>query len=694
MPKLDSEITEVPQIGPKSQKLLGKLDIITVRDLLQHYPFRYEDRTKIKPIEEVKEEAQNSLNRDEKYTVEAKLVKIENIFTRGRKRLTKALVEDGSGEIELVWFNMHYLRKSLRVGETYLINGKVGSVGKKPSFVVPLIEIVGKNGGKNLHIGRIVPIYPQTYGINSKWLRTRINDVLTGLKPEDELKEFLPKEIQEKYKFPDLAEALVNIHFPKSFAALQKARARLGYNELFVEMMQTELLKSKWKKTQKVVEIRLDKNAEKKLEKFRAKLPFELTKDQEKVIQEILEDFKEKKPMNRLLEGDVGTGKTIIAIIASLVVTESNLNVLYMAPTEILAKQHFETFQKFLANENVEIQLITGGGSKKGAKTIGGSKPQIIIGTHALIYKKEKYENVGLVVIDEQHRFGVEQRKKLLEYNKDKTSPHLLTMTATPIPRTLALTIYGDLEISTLTEKPNKDNKVITKIVPQTKRQEIFEWIAKKDEPTFIVCPFIEESEVENFSSVKAAKKEFETLAKGVFKNKNLGILHGRMDSKEKTQVVKDFEKGDIDILVSTPVIEVGIDIPEATIIVIESAERYGLASLHQLRGRVGRGEKEGYCFVFASEGIENNGRTNSMRRLVQLEKYNSGLKLAEIDLKLRGPGEIYGSVQHGFLNFKIADLGDIELIERVKEDVIKLYGELNRHPLLKEKMENQVKNR
>ena len=691
MVKLNSKVTEVPQIGPKTQKLLEKLDIITVRDLLHHYPFRYEDRSKIKTIAEVKNEAQNILNKNEKYTIEAKLEKIENIFTRGRKRLTKAIVKDNSGEIDLIWFNMTYLKKSLRVGETYLINGMIGKVGKKISFVVPLVE---KKGDKSLHMGRIVPIYPQTGGINSKWLRARINDVLTDARPKNGLEEFPPKEIQEKYKFPNLIEALINIHFPKNFSSLQKARARLGYNELFIEMMQTEMLKSSWVGKQKAVEIKLDENMEKDLKRFRSNLPFELTADQKKTTQEILKDFKEKKPMNRLLEGDVGTGKTIVAVIASLAVVKNNLNVLYMAPTEILAKQHFKTFQKFLANENVKIQLITGGNGKKGVKTIEGEHPQITIGTHALIYKKEKYEKVGLVVIDEQHRFGVEQRKKLLEYNEDKTSPHLLTMTATPIPRTLALTIYGDLEISTLVEKPNKGNKVTTKVVPKTKRQKIFEWIAKKDEPTFIVCPFIEESEVENFSSVRAAKKEFEILKGGVFKNKNLGILHGRMGSEEKNQVVKDFEDGNIDILVSTPVIEVGIDIPNATIIVIESAERYGLASLHQLRGRVGRGEKEGYCFVFTSEGIDSKGRSNSMRRLAHLEKHNSGLKLAEIDLKLRGPGEIYGVSQHGFLNFKIANLSDVKFIEQVKTDVVELTRELNKHPSLKEKMENRIKNR
>ncbi|MBD3366409.1 ATP-dependent DNA helicase RecG [candidate division WWE3 bacterium] len=678
--KLDDKVTKVPQVGPKSKEKLANLKIETIKDLLYHFPFRYEDRSKIENIQNVLKSHQNGKDTQNPVTIKAKLTKIKNIYTKNCKRLTRAAAQDETGEIQLIWFNMHYLKRSLRVGETYLISGKVGTFSGKTSLIVPQME---KEQVTNLHIGRIVPIYHQTEGISSRWLRSRINDVLAGVEEEKFgglVEEFLPEKLLEKYAHLVLGEALKQIHFPDDFDLLEKARARLGYNELFHELVRVEKVKQKWELQHNPVEIDFDEGI---LEDFVEKLPFRLTNEQIVAVEEILEDFREGAaglPMNRLLEGDVGTGKTVVAIVAALANLESGRNVLYMAPTEILARQHFATFAKFLPEKwRPYLQLVTGDSPRRGLSpertVLSKDSPLITIGTHALLYKKQKYKNVGLVIIDEQHRFGVEQREKLLSYNSDKTTPHLLTMTATPIPRTLALTLYGDLEISTLTEKPRKEAKIITKVVPNSKRKEIFKWIAAKNEPTFIVCPFVEESTHPAFADVKAATTEYETLKKGALKGKKVGVLHGQLSSQEKQKVVEKFEKGKLDVLVSTPVIEVGIDIPDATVMVIESAERFGLASLHQLRGRVGRGKKDGYCFVFASSEEKERGESNAIKRLKNLEKFEDGLSLAEIDLKMRGPGEIYGVEQHGFKNFKIADLSDINLIENVKKDV-KMYLE------------------
>lgn len=668
MIELNAKVTKVPQVGPKSQEKLENLNIHSVKDLLYHFPFRYEDRSKIETIGDIlKKDHQDQINRQ--VTIEATLTDLENIYTRTRKRITKGKAQDETGEIQLIWFNMHYLKRSLRVGETYLMTGKIGTFGREISLIVPQME---KTRTKNLHSGRIVPIYPQTEGISSRWLRARINDVIAEIEKQEGIQDFLPTKLREKYNHLPLWKSLKQIHFPDNFELLKQARARLGYDELFIELAKVEKLKEKWENEQEAVKLEFEQSI---VDRFIEKLPFELTPDQKKAVEEVLKDLKKDIPMNRLLEGDVGTGKTIVAIIASLTNIHSNKNVLYMAPTEILAEQHYKTYKKFLNKGLLRkyesgIELRTGSNKDE---ILSGVKNKIIIGTHALLYKKEKYENVGLVIIDEQHRFGVEQREELLKFNKDKTTPHLLTMTATPIPRTLALTIYGDLEISTLKEKPNKKAKITTKVVPNTKRSKVFQWIAAQNEPTFIVCPFIEESEAEIFSQVKAATQEYENLKEGFFKDRKVGLLHGRLSSEEKSDIVKKFENRKINVLVSTPVIEVGIDIPDATIMVIESAERYGLASLHQLRGRIGRGEKEGYCFVFMSEPDEK-GKTiiskKALRRLKYLEKTDSGLELAEIDLKLRGPGEFMGIKQHGFENFRLADLRNTDLIEKIRKDV------------------------
>jgi len=665
MIKIESPVSQIPKIGPKYRKLLENLDIFNIEDLLYHLPFRYNDYSKVKNITDVQE--------GDIVSVKAVLGSVENIYTRGRKRITKAKIIDHTGEMDLIWFNQHYIKNTLNIGKNYIVSGKVVSYDSKLCFISPEIEALYNEEEQrieNIHTGRLVPIYPETYGVSSKWIRGKIKYLLNS---NTNLKEFLPDELLEEKNFKDLNMALEEIHFPDSEDQAFKDRKRFEFEELFIELLNVEKRKNEWSKTLKGHKF---KSFEKELSKLIKSLPFKLTLSQENALKEIISDIQKPIPMNRLLEGDVGTGKTVLAVIASYICHLNGLKTLYMAPTEILANQHFETFTKILKSTKMKIELQTGSKKKK------SNNWDILIGTHALLFTKEMYNNVGLVVIDEQHRFGVEQRGKIIELIEGSTKPHLLTMTATPIPRTLALTLYGDLSISVLKEFPFEQRKINTKVVPEKMREKAYEWIKDKKEQTFIVCPLIEESESASLGNVKAAQAEYESLRNGIFKGITTGLLHGRMKSKEKEEIVKKFRSGEIKVLVSTPVIEVGIDVPDATIIVIESAERYGLASLHQLRGRVGRAEKEGYCFAFMS----NNSR-NSYKRLKYLEELNSGIELAEIDLKMRGQGDIFGTSQHGFKKLKIADLNNLQMLEDAKLEAQKYYPKLKSYPKLEDKL-------
>lgn len=664
---LTSPVHSVPKIGPKYFKLLQNLNIETVEDLLYHVPFRYDDFSKVVNIADVQE--------DDAVTIEAFLSKIDNIFTRNRKRLTKAKVADFTGEMELIWFNQHYIKRSLTKGKKYYFSGKVQKFGSKLNLVAPNFEEAGEG---TINTARLVPVYNTTQGITSKWLRTRISDVLNVLKDSQALSEFLPHKTLKKHNLLGLEKSLNDIHFPPSQKEIIPAKNRLAFEELLVEMLKVEERKHFWGKKQAGVHIEQKTHA-KKLEKFIKSLPFKLTGSQNRAIKEILHDLDTPHPMNRLLEGDVGSGKTIVAIAAAYLTHLNGYKTLYMAPTEILAKQHYETFLKFLDGTDVNIKIKTGINKKT---DVTSEKNDVIIGTHALLHEKEEFHNVGLIIIDEQHRFGVEQRAKIVQMGTKKEVPNLLTMTATPIPRTLALTLYGDLDISVLDEVPNVGKKITTSVVAEKFRQKTFEWIKQSGEQAFVVCPFIQESYVEMFENVKAAQKEYDLLKAGVFANVPMGLLHGKMKNKEKDVVMNDFRAGKIRVLVSTPVIEVGVDVPEATIMVIESGERYGLASLHQLRGRVGRGSKEGYCFVFMSDYSKTG-----FARLKNLEKEDSGLKLAEIDLKFRGQGDVYGKMQHGFKEFRVADIKNLEMLEAAKVEAQELFSELDKHKKLKTKI-------
>ncbi len=662
---LDSPVSALPSIGPKYKKLLENLDINTVNDLLFHIPFRYEDYSQVVEIKDIQP--------NQSVTVKAVLGPVTNIFTRNGKKLTKAQAADHTGTLELIWFNQHYVKNMLQPGTTYSVSGKVTLFDRKATIISPVMEEVKED---SLNTGRLVPIYPETEGISSKWLRARINDLLFKLELNNELVETLPEDLKHKYKLKDLAWSVNNIHFPQELSQVKEAHYRLEFEELLMDLLKVEKRKRDWNALQKSLTYQDHKD---EMTKFIKTLPFELTASQEEASNEIIRDLLLPHPMNRLLEGDVGTGKTVVAVIAAYLTHFNGYKTVYLAPTEILANQHFETFSKLLAKTNAKVALLTGSNKKI------DNSADVIIGTHALLYNEELFENVALVVIDEQHRFGVEQRGKLLEMSKKNGyTPNLLSMTATPIPRTLALTLYGDLAMSTLKTHPHAGRQVITKVVRENQRADIYSWIKEKNLQTFIVCPFIEISENESLASVKSAEYEYLKLQKEVFKGIPMGLIHGKMKPAEKQQVIEDFKNGKTRILVATPVIEVGIDIPDATVIVIEGAERYGLASLHQLRGRVGRLTGKGFCFLFMTNYSEM-----SYGRLKHLETVDDGLALAEIDMKLRGQGDIFSKMQHGYKKFKIASLDDFGLLERAKHAAQEVFENIQQYPQLAKRLES-----
>lgn len=644
---LKDSVNKLPLVGPVYVKRLNKLGISTIKDLIYHAPHRYLDFRLASPISRTQP--------GETVTLKGEVTSIKNQYTKSRKKIQFAEIKDNTGTISIVWFNQPFLIKNIKKGDTLSLSGKIDWFGRKKAMISPEYEKLSDNS-YTVHTGRLVPIYPETAGVSSKWIRGRINFLFPLI--ENQIKEILPKEILERYSLAGLKTSLKNIHFPKDHLDAKYARKRLSFDELLMLQLANLYKKIDWDKNEVVHKLDINRNA---VNKFLKSLPFEFTKSQKRVSEEIIDDLEKDTPMNRLLEGDVGSGKTVIAALASFISFANEKQSVFMAPTQILAQQHFNTLKEIFDPFNVRISLVTSAGVESGP-----GKTDIFVGTHSLIHKKVKFDNVSLVVIDEQQRFGVEQRAHLItQTGKKRKAPHVLTMTATPIPRTVMLTLYGDLDLSTLDELPKGRQQITTWVVPPQKRKGAYSWIEKqivKDKvQVFVICPLIEESEIDSMKQVKAANAEYKKLSK-LFSSINLGLLHGKLKIKEKKSIMTSFKEGKVNILVSTPVVEVGIDVPNATIMVIEGAERFGLAQLHQLRGRVGRGDKKSYCLLFTEV------RSKKVRaRLSALQKSLSGFELAEIDLNLRGPGEIFGTKQHGFIDLKIATWRDTGLIKKAK---------------------------
>jgi len=674
----NTSIGSLPHTSPLSIKKLKSLDIHNYFDLLNYFPYRYENYSIVSSIVKIQS--------GEVLTIRGEIIESKNQYIRRGLTIQKITIEDGTGKISLLWYNQPYLIRLLTKGGLAAVSGKVekeyGRLIVKPSEY----ELIRSFDQPTIHTGRTVPIYSEKKGLSSRTIREKIFYLIRQINSKIDF-EFLPEKIIEYNGLIDESLSYVNIHFPENQNLLKSARERLSFDELFLIQLSSNLIKKSW-----INEIRgnsfsyEDKN-KKSVLKFIQSLPYQLTSAQNRVLKEIFIDLQKKTPMNRLLQGEVGSGKTVVAAITSYLTKLNGFKTLMMAPTEILAQQHYETI-KNLFEDKLKIALVTSSQKISNFKNPASHSQllnsDIIIGTQALITEKISFAKVGLVIVDEQHRFGVRQRTLL----KNKGfNPHLLTMTATPIPRTVALTLYGELDFSIIDEMPKNRLKVKTFYVPKYKREAGYQWIIEKilkeQAQVFIICPLIEESDVETMKSVKAAKVEFEHLKKTVFSNFRLSLLHGKLKSKEKNQIMKDFKERKYDILVSTSVVEVGIDIPSATIILIEGAERYGLAQLHQLRGRVGRGDKQSYCFLYTEEEKVKN-------RLQFFAKNNDGLKLAEYDLKVRGPGDFFGTQQHGYLDLKIASLTDFNLINKTKNAVnyfIK-YCQLKDYPQLSKKIE------
>jgi len=664
---LDTSISELPRINEKHLKRFQKLGLNTVRDLLYHFPHRYDDFSNIKTI--------NRLQLNETATIQGEILKISNIRTfKKRMSLTEASIKDRTGNVRAIWFNQPFLIQNLKEGKKVSLSGKYAMGPKGPYLSNPNYELLSLYK-TTTHTAGLIPVYPETTGIGSRFLRYYIKLILPSIVS---IKESLPQEILKQYNLPNIQTALKNIHFPAKLKLADEAKKRFAFEELF--LLQLYVLKQKLSlQKENAFKIPFDKNL---IQSFVKQLPFTLTEAQRKAIWEIIQDLEKSKPMNRLLQGDVGSGKTVVAVTIALEIAKAGFQVAFLVPTEILAQQHFKQIKDLLKNFYIEIGLLTGGEKKISKNT------KIIIGTHALLQKSVKFNNLALVIIDEQHRFGVQQRAHLL---KNKIAPHLLSMTATPIPRTLALTIYGDLDISLINEMPKNRQKIITKIIPPDQREQAYEFIhqeIKKGRQAFVICPRIEVAKNENaknllWAEVKAVKDEYEKLSEKIFPDLEIAMIHGKIGAKEKEKIMLDFRNKKTDILVSTSVIEVGIDIPNATVMMIEGADRFGLAQLHQFRGRVGRGEHQSYCFLFSTSG-------ETTARLRAIQKYDNGFDLAEQDMKIRGPGQFYGVQQSGLPDLAMANLNDLELIKSTRHEALELLkkdSSLEYYKLLLEKL-------
>lgn len=672
--KLNDDIRYLKGIGEKRVELFHKLGVFNIQDLLYHLPRGYEDRTDIREISELSEGESVCVR---VYPAGG----IRSFRARTGARVTQMHMSDGTGMMNVTWFNSPFIEKTLREGGVFILFGKIGFRGRIPEMINPVIEKQGSNSTKT---GRIVPIYPCTAGLTQRNIRESVENALSAL--SEPVTELLPENIRQAYGLMPIREAIRQVHMPENFGVFEEARRRLVFEEFFVMQIGIGMLKTNRRNGEapKLGDVKC-------IAKLAQTLPFELTNAQKRVINEICADIMTNKPMNRLVQGDVGSGKTVVAAAAMFAAVRSGYQAAMMAPTEILAKQHYEKLTRFFEPWGIKVVFLSGGQKaaekRESLKTLCDGTADIAIGTHALITDDVDFFRLGLVVTDEQHRFGVKQRTALVGKGE---KPHTLVMTATPIPRTLSLILYGDLDISIIDELPAGRKKVRTIAVGEGSRGKVDKFVIDRlDEgrQAYFVCPLIEESEV---IEANAVNDYAEKLKKGAYRGRSIEVLHGKMKSSEKDSVMDRFINGKIEILVSTTVIEVGVDVPNAAVMVIENAERFGLSQLHQLRGRVGRGEWQSYCIL-----VCGSSGAFAKKRMEVMCDTDDGFKIAEKDLELRGPGEFLGTRQSGMPELRIGDVvNDMQLLKDAKtaaESIINTDPELKNQncALLRQRVED-----
>lgn len=645
---LNKPLSDIKGVGDKTAEIFQRAGLYTVDDILNFFPRTYEDYTVVSSIADIK---------PGKVTLRVRIESIKTKRVRRGMHITEATLCDVSGKVAAIWFNQPYRADQLRKEKTeWLISGEFSLQGQKYQLQNPSVE---KSSSEHINSGRLLPIYPAVAGIKSHLVRKIISELRPLMTMLDET---LPLATVRSEKLINRSQSFISLHFPESMQDIEKAKERMGFEELFSLMLAADMNK---KLNQKVEGYTIAFNEE-HARAFTQKLPFKLTDGQRKAIWQIVTDFSSSIPMNRLLQGDVGSGKTVVAAMAASLASQQGYQSAVLAPTEILAAQHAETLTSLVSPFGISVGLLTG--SVKGkARTllydaIKQGEVDIIVGTHALLQSKVHYAKLGFVVIDEQHRFGVKQRQQLLE--KSEKMPHVLSMTATPIPRSLALTVYGELDVTILNERPKHRQAIQTEIISPNSREQMYTKVKEeleKGRQIYVVCPLIDYAPENEKRSVE---EEFHKLQKTIFSKWRIGLLHGQLSSEQKQEVMTKFNSHETDILVSTTVVEVGVDVPNATVMIIENADQFGLAQAHQLRGRVGRGAHQSYCFLVSSDSMKPT------RRMRELARSNDGFYLAEIDLQLRGPGEIYGRAQHGQLNLKMAKLSDTAQTSRVQKAV------------------------
>ena len=671
---INTPVEALPKVGKASAPKLRKLEIRTVADLLGYYPFRYDDFSLTKKI--------NDLVAGERCNVSGVVEMINNKRSPQRRiNITEALIADDSGMVKAIWFNQPFIATTIKAGDQVSLSGKVDEDFAGVYLSSPIYEKLST--GQAVHTQGLVPNYPLTAGLTQKQLRYWIKEAMQAI---GDLPEWLPSELIKEYGLSGYGEAMRTIHFPKSAHSLEAAKRRLGFDELLLVQYRSQLVRLR----QQQAKARAITFQEEATRKFVASLPYALTEGQRQAAWEILLDLAKEQPMMRLLQGDVGSGKTIVAVIAILNTILNGRQAAIMAPTEILAKQHYQSIGRLLEPLGIKIGLLTSSDKRYSAQPEGkkptaakiAAEAQLIIGTHALIQEDLHYPDLALVIIDEQHRFGVEQRQALSDKakaNQDKLEPHLLSMTATPIPRTLALSLYDGLAVSQIKEMPANRLPIITALYGDLEHYKAYAQVAAElsaGRQAFVICPLIDPAD--NFGS-KSVKEEYERLkADPMFAQTSIGLLHGKLTPKAKDQVMADFAAGLTQLLVATAVVEVGVDVPNATVMLIESAESFGLAQLHQYRGRVGRGAHQSYCYLLAGDLSDK-----SRERLEAMARYNSGFALAQEDLKFRGPGEVYGTIQKGFPELRIASLFDYELMQQARAAAHWLVQNADREDLL-----------